>query len=607
MDRNTIIGFSLIFLILIGFYFYTKPTADQMAAQQKTSDSLELVEQRVEEARKEELAANPSPNVNVIGNPTAFNDTSTAKKVGNFVSSGEEKTVSIENKDIKISLNSKGGEIRQIELLNQKRWDGKALKMLNENLSTMYFKINTPGGALNSTDLNWEIIKQSNRSVTFRLRNSDSGYIEQKIVLDAEGYTFDFNLLLKNVQNDIYRGNSDLVLVMNSFLNKQEKDKKWELQKSTISYKIEKESPDDIGSGEEEEEEIKGRTQWFSFNQQYFNVTVANPQGFDTDGLLKMTSVEEDSIVRNMEAQMYLNYNLEDERTYALKLYAGPSEYKSLSKIDLGIENAELEKIVPLGWGIFGWINEYVIIPIFSVVTNSIAATGLAIILLTLIIKFLLLPLVYKSYISSAKMRILKPEIEKIKEKHSDLQKQQQENMNLYKKAGVSPMSGCVPLLFQMPVLFAMFQFFPSAFQLRQKSFLWADDLSRYDSIFDIGFNIPMYGDHISLFTLLMTLSTLLYTHFNNQITGASGQMKYIGYIMPVVFLGVLNDYASGLTLYYLVSNLVTFGQQWVIRKRVNDDKLRAQIALARKKPLKKSKFQARMEEAMKQQQKKKK
>ena len=247
------------------------------------------------------------------------------------------------------------------------------------------------------------------------------------------------------------------------------------------------------------------------------------------------------------------------------------------------------------------------VIPLFNVLTESIAMTGLAIILLTIIIKFLLLPLVYKSYISTAKMRILKPEIERIKEKYNgDMQKQQTENMALYKKAGVSPMSGCVPLLFQMPVLFAMFQFFPSAFQLRQKSFLWADDLSRYDSIFNIGFDIPFYGDHVSLFTLLMTLSTLLYTHFNNQITGASGQMKYIGYIMPVVFLGVLNDYASGLTLYYLVSNLVTFGQQWVIRQRVNDDKLRVQIANARKKPVTKSKFQARMEAAMKQQQAKK-
>ena len=604
MDRNTIIGFSLIFLILIGFYFYTKPTEEQMAAQQKTADSLALVEEKAEKKRK--VQASQEAQVENGEKKSSQNDSVATVIKGNFVSAAEERSISIKNKDIKIDFSTKGGEIKQIELLNHKSWDGKKLKMLNENLSQMYFLINTPGGALKSNFLNWEVANSTDRSVSFRLKNTDSGYIEQSIELAPEGHAFDFKLRLKNVQNDIYRGNSDLVLVMNTFLNKQEKDKKWEELKSTISYKLDGESPDDIGSGDEEEEKIKGKTQWFSFNQQYFNITMANPEGFDTDGVLKLKKVEEDSIVRDMEVQMYLNYNLEDDRTYALRMYAGPSEYKTLSKVDLGIKDAQLEEVVPLGWGIFGWLNKYLVMPIFNVLSNNIAATGLAIILLTLIIKFLLLPLVYKSYISTAKMRILKPEIEKIKEKHKDLQKQQQENMALYKKAGVSPMSGCVPLLFQMPVLFAMFQFFPSAFQLRQKSFLWAEDLSRYDSVFDIGFNVPMYGDHISLFTLLMTLSTLLYTHFNNQITGATGQMKYIGYIMPVIFLGVLNDYASGLTLYYLVSNLITFGQQWVIRKRVNDDKLRAQIALARKKPAKKSRFQARMEEAMKQQQQRK-
>jgi YidC/Oxa1 family membrane protein insertase len=326
--------------------------------------------------------------------------------------------------------------------------------------------------------------------------------------------------------------------VLNPFLNKQEKDKKWEQQRSALNYKMEGENPDDIGQDEEESETLKGRTEWVSFTQQYFNITIANTEGFDRESLLRMNNVKADTVVRDMEAQLYLNYNLEDDRTYAMRIFAGPNDYDALEEADLGVKNHRLESIIPLGWGIFGWINEYMVIPLFNVLTESIAMTGLAIILLTIIIKFLLLPLVYKSYISTAKMRILKPEIERIKEKYNgDMQKQQTENMALYKKAGVSPMSGCVPLLFQMPVLFAMFQFFPSAFQLRQKSFLWADDLSRYDSIFNIGFDIPFYGDHVSLFTLLMTLSTLLYTHFNNQITGASGQMKYIGYIMPVVFI----------------------------------------------------------------------
>jgi len=233
---------------------------------------------------------------------------------------------------------------------------------------------------------------------------------------------------------------------------------------------------------------------------------------------------------------------------------------------------------------------------------------GIIILLLTVIIKIMLLPLVYKSYISTAKMRILKPEIDAIKEKNgNDMQKTQADNMSLYKKAGVSPLSGCIPMLLQMPILFAMFQFFPNAIQLRQKSFLWSHDLSSYDSIFNFGFNIPFYGDHISLFTLMMTASTLIYTHLNNQISGVTGQMKWIGYFMPVIFLGVLNDYASGLTWYYFVSNMITFGQQWAIRKMVDDKKLHAQIAESRKKPVVKSGFQKRMEEAMKAQQRAKK
>ena len=245
-------------------------------------------------------------------------------------------------------------------------------------------------------------------------------------------------------------------------------------------------------------------------------------------------------------------------------------------------------------------MNRYVVVPVFHMLEGVIGSMGIIILLLTVIIKMVLLPLVYKSYISTAKMRILKPELDVIKEKHgSDLQKMQSENMELYRKAGVSPLSGCVPMLLQLPILFAMFQFFPNAFELRQKAFLWAQDLSQYDGP-SLGFTIPFYGDHVSFFTLLMTISTLIYTHLNNQISGVTGQMKYIGYFMPIIFLGVLNSYASGLTWYYFVSNMITFTQQWVIRRTVDDQKLHAQIAENRKKPVTKSKFQQRMEEAMK-------
>jgi YidC/Oxa1 family membrane protein insertase len=333
-----------------------------------------------------------------------------------------------------------------------------------------------------------------------------------------------------------------------------------------------------------------------------------NKTGFSTDAKLSWDKVNSENKLKKMSADVFVDFEGEENKVVNMAYYFGPNHFYTMQAASVGIPNHGIERVIPMGWGSFGWVNRYIVVPVFSALEGTIGSMGIIILLLTVIIKILLLPLVYKSYISTAKMRILKPEIDAIKEKNgNDMQKTQADNMSLYKKAGVSPLSGCVPMLLQMPILFAMFQFFPNAIQLRQKSFLWSHDLSSYDSILDFGFNIPFYGDHISLFTLMMTASTLIYTHLNNQISGVTGQMKWIGYFMPVIFLGVLNDYASGLTWYYFVSNMITFGQQWAIRKMVDDKKLHAQIAESRKKPVVKSGFQKRMEEAMKAQQRAKK
>jgi YidC/Oxa1 family membrane protein insertase len=339
---------------------------------------------------------------------------------------------------------------------------------------------------------------------------------------------------------------------------------------------------------------------WFGFKQQYFSVMMIADSGFSSDAKIAWKETKDANRIKDLNAEVYVDFERQPLKEYGFSYYFGPNQFYTMKEAQVGMPNAGLERIIPLGWGIFGWVNRYVVIPVFHALDGVIGSMGIIILLLTIIIKTALLPLVYKSYISTAKMRILKPEIDAIKEKHgSDMQKMQQENMALYRKAGVSPLSGCVPVLLQMPILFAMFQFFPNAFELRQKAFMWAADLSQYDGP-NLGFTIPFYGDHVSFFTLLMTVSTLIYTHFNNQLSGVTGQMKYIGYFMPVIFLGVLNDYAAGLTWYYFVSNMITFGQQWVIRRTVDDTKLHAQIAENRKKPVTKSKFQQRMEEAMK-------
>ena len=414
----------------------------------------------------------------------------------------------------------------------------------------------------------------------------------------------DYDVNVIGFSDYVRRGNSDFRFDWAATLQKQERDMKWEEQHTAIVYKLPEESPTSLSTTEEAEELLKSPVKWIAFKQQYFTALIGSNADISTDTKLSMKMKTDNSDtsldIKPLSARIFMEYKGEEKRNAAYHFYFGPTHYKTLENTDLGVANAELERIIPLGWGIFGWVNRGVVIPVFSALDGIIGSTGIIIMLLTIIIKTLLLPLVYKSYISTAKMRILKPEIDAIKEKHgNDLQKTQQENMALYKKAGVSPLSGCVPMLLQLPILFAMFQFFPVAFELRQKALLWAADLSQYDGP-SLGFSIPFYGDHVSFFTLLMTVSTLIYTHLNNQISGVTGQMKYIGYFMPVIFLGVLNDYASGLTWYYFVSNMITFGQQFVIRKTVDDQKLHAQIAAARKKPAKKSKFQERMELAMK-------
>ena len=271
--------------------------------------------------------------------------------------------------------------------------------------------------------------------------------------------------------------------------------------------------------------------------------------------------------------------------------------------------NSGFEELIPLGWGIFGWVNQYIIINIFDLLNNYFTSFGIIILLLTLIIKLGLSPFTYKAFLSQAKMKVLKPEIETITEKNKgkDQMKVQQETMSLYRKAGVNPMGGCLPMLFQFPILIAMFQFFPASIELRQESFLWADDLSSYDSIYNLGFNIPFYGDHISLFTLLMTISTLLYTRMNSSMaTGQMAQMKWMMYLMPIMFLGFFNNYAAGLTYYYFLANMFTMTQQYFMMRFVDEKGILAQIEANKKKPAKpKSKFQKKLEEMQKQQEKK--
>jgi YidC/Oxa1 family membrane protein insertase len=365
---------------------------------------------------------------------------------------------------------------------------------------------------------------------------------------------------------------------------------------------------DYLSESKDAEESLKTDVRWLSFKSRFFAATLIGDEPFLNADIRAFNDeqITDEHYLRSMDALIAVPFANLQQQTFPMRMFYGPTKYRTLKKYDL-----ELQRQIPLGWSFFlmAWINIYIVIPVFDWLGGYGWNYGIVILLLTIMLKIVLFPIAYKTYKSSAKMRVLKPEIDEISKKFpktEDAMKKQQATMALYKKAGVNPMAGCVPMLLQFPILIAMFRFFPSSIELRQQSFLWAHDLSSYDSILSLPFSIPFYGDHVSLFTLLMTISTIMYTKINNDMMGSTSNqmpgMKTMMYIMPVMFLGIFNNYASGLSYYYLLANLITFAQMFVIRRTIDEDKILKQIQLNKAKPTKKkSGFQKRLEDMAKQ------
>jgi YidC/Oxa1 family membrane protein insertase len=383
----------------------------------------------------------------------------------------------------------------------------------------------------------------------------------------------------------------------------QEKNSSFESTNTTVYYKYEGDEINYLSETKDSKEDLKTKVKWIAFKQQFFSsVLVADDPFLNASIETKHFTDTTTHLLKELNADITIPYVAKSDESKSFHFYFGPNHYNTLKK--QGIE--DLEKIIPLGWGIFGWINRFVVIPVFNFLHGFIGNFGIIILILTILIKLVLFPLTYKSYMATAKMRVLKPQVDEIQAKipKEKTLERQQASMALYKKAGVNPMGGCLPMLLQMPILFAMFRFFPSSFELRQQPFLWATDLSSYDSIWNFGVNIPMFGDHLSLFCLLMTVSTIIYTYQQNQLNPtntAMPSMKVISYLMPVMFLFIFNNYSSGLSYYYFLANIFTFAQMYFIRRFVNEEKLLSQINENKKKPVKKSKFQERLEEMARQ------
>ena len=591
MDRNSIIGLGLIFVIMITFAYVNQPSQAELDAQKRAQDSIALVKKQNDslalvqavEQKKAEITAKPD-------------SVALSNQFGKFAgfSQGKEEFTTVESEQLKVTFSNKGGRIYTVELKNYKRSDGSPLVLVDGKESQFSYEFPTSDvKAFNSSEMYFQATPSAN-GIVYKLEMEPGKVIEHQFEL-GKGFEVNFNLKLNGMESVVAQNTSFLDLTWKQNILLQEKTHEAEERTSTIYYRYAEDEADFLPETKDEKLDLKTAVNWVSFKQQYFNSTLIASKNFN-EGVIETKKDESKKYPKFMTANLIIPFNHGVSESTEMKFYFGPNHYKTLQTLNIG-----LEKVVPMGWGIFGWVNKFVTVNVFYWLGQFLSNFGLIIFLLTLIVKTILFPLVYRSYLSSAKMRVLKPEIDEIKAKYpDDLARQQQENMKIYRKAGVNPMGGCVPVLLQMPILIAMFQFFPSAFELRQQSFLWATDLSTYDSILNLPFNIPFYGDHVSLFTLLMTASTLVYTIYNNQMTGVTGQMKYISYIMPVMFLGFFNSYSSGLTYYYFVSNLFTIGQQLLIRGFVDEKAIHKQLEENKKKPVTKSKFQIKLEEMAK-------
>jgi len=447
------------------------------------------------------------------------------------------------------------------------------------------------------------VTKSDSSSLTMRLTHSVGKYIDYIYTLKGESYNVGLNIATTGMQDVVAPTQQHITLSWESVLKQKEKDLPSEQKYSSAYYKQGDESVDNLSLSESESKELKeGKIKWLSFKQHFFSNVLIAKNSFDSGELAVNTSPDA-GIVKSFAAKMQIPFQRMESTSFPMKFYFGPNQLNILEK-----QGFDIEKQIDLGYWPLKYINRWVVLPVFNFLEGFGWGYGLIILVLTVLLKMVLLPLTYKSYLSMAKMRILKPEMDEIKGKvgEDNATLLQQEYLKLYKKAGVNPLGGCLPMLLQLPIIMAFFFFFPNLFELRQQSFLWMEDLSTYDAFFKLGFMVPFLGNHISLMCILMTISTLIYTYFNNQVSGATGQMKYIGYITPIIFFGVLNSFPAGLNYYYFLANLMTFAQQYIIRMFVDDTKIHAQIQENKKKPAsekKNSGFQKRMEDYMRKQQ----
>ena len=638
MDKKSIIGIAVVALLFFGFaYFNTqeqKKYQEEMAAWQAYQDSVALAtrpvvlvadsvaltaggqdaEQAAEAARERRVAA-----------------------LGEYLAAArdaEEREFVVENDVMAVTFSTRGGQIRDVLLKDYTKYAPRGERNIPVSLmdpATARFDLSFyVKNGLNNVKVNTmeyvftpsavETTADGARAVRMRLPISETAALEYEYLIydtktPARDYLVDFDVRLVNMAAEMANQTS-IGIDWSNTSYQNERGFKNENMYTTVAYRFPGESSiEELSmSDEERSKEITTSVNWVAFKQHYFSSVFIAPQNLSYADVGFTTAQPGSGYIKDFSARMTVPYTAQTTG-YDFAFYFGPNEYSILKKVgdtDAADGDLYLERLIPLGWGIFGWINRWCVIPVFDFLRNYIPSFGIIILILAVLVRLVISPLTYKSYVSMAKMRLIKPQVDELAKKYpkqEDAMKRQQATMELYKKAGINPMGGCIPMLIQMPILIAMFRFFPASIELRGQSFLWAGDLSSYDSVLNLPFSIPFYGDHVSLFALLMALSTFGYSYYSYQQTASSqpqmAGMKFMMlYLMPLMLLFWFNDYSSGLCYYYLLSNLLTIGQTLIIRRMVDDTKIQAimQANAARKSNGKKSKFQQRYEELLRQQ-----
>ena len=613
MDKNTIIGFLLIAALLFGYSWLNQPSQEELA-QSRYNDSIAYVQAQ----EMKNLLSTEQESTEEVSDSAVF-DAKIKSKYGVFsnASQGVSEKITLSNNLLDLQFDTKGGMLSKATLKEYSRYDSLPVVLFDETDNSLGFLFKPSGRVISSNELYFIPQQTSDSTLLMTLFSDEGSTFTLKYTLPSDSYMLDVQIMQEGMENVLPKNITNLDFIWEQKLRSQEKGRMFEERNSSLYYKRSGAEVDKLSETGEDSENIQLGIKWIGFKNQFFSSVLIADNRFNGAQLSSQAiEIEKDSAyLKSYKAETSFDYNPLNPEGPAFKMFLGPNLYPLLKSYDSGVEEENelnLDELIPLGWSLFRWINTWIVIPVFTFLGKYIDNYGLIILLLTIIIKIIILPMTYKSYMSTAKIRVLKPQIDEINAKYPGNEKaleRQRATMELYSKAGASPMSGCLPMLLQMPILIAMFAFFPSSIELRGESFLWADDLSAYDAILTWDANIPIiswiFGNHLSLFCLLMTVTNIIYTKINMDSQASGAQMpgmKWMMYLMPLMFLVFFNNYAAGLSYYYFVSLLITILQTYAFRKFIDEEKVLAKLKENQKKPRKKSGFMARLEEAQKRQ-----